>query len=287
MNKPNTQRILLNLFMSIITLTVIGCNINIGGCCCGGPNAKFSRTEDHAISANGISTVDVDTCFGAVTVTGAETETCHIEAELTARAPSEEEAKQVAEQTEIKIETVSGTLKIFIEKPYLKNNRSVGVSFDIIVPKSLATKVHTSFGSVKLSDLYSSVNADTSFGSISCSNVTGSVDLKTSYGSIICKNIESENLKAHTSFGGVDIECSDQTGPELIADVSTSYGGIEFKAPAGFSGAVDARTSFGSIKTLLPITVSGEIGKDSLSGTVGTGKGRLVLKTSFGSIKIK
>jgi DUF4097 and DUF4098 domain-containing protein YvlB len=322
MKKINTQSTLSNLFLTLATLAVTGCNVNIGGCSMG--SAKYERAEEHTVPMQGIEAIDVDTMFGSVTVTGTEADDCRIEAKLTARAPSVEEAKQIAQQTEIKIEPEGTALKIFVEHPHLKSNRSVGVSFDITMPKSIAARVHSSYGSVKLSDIEANVKADTCFASINCSNVTGDVDLETSYGSIKCENIKSglikartcfssitchnvtaqvdlktsygsvncrnltsSSIEAHSSFGSVDIECSDQTDPQLIADISTSYGSIEFKAPAGFSGTVDARTSFGSIKTLLPVTVSGEISKDRVSGTVGTGNGRLNLKTSFGSIKIK
>ncbi len=322
MKKINTQRILLNLFFGLVTLAVVGCDINICGCSPG--NAKYERAEEHTVPMGGIEAIDVDTMFGSVTVAGDETDECRIEAKLTARAPSNQEAEQIAEQTKIKIEPVGEMLKVYIDKPQLKNNRSVGVSFNITMPKSVAAKVHSCYGGIKLSDLEADVIADTSFASVECSNVTGNADLKTSYGSINCKNVKaggvkartsfssischnvvaaidlktsygsidcrnltSSRIEAHSSFGSVDIECSDQTALELIADVSTSYGSIEFKAPAGFSGTVDAETSFGSIQTLLPVTVSGEISKDRVSGTVGTGSGRLALKTSFGSIKIK
>jgi DUF4097 and DUF4098 domain-containing protein YvlB len=322
MKKTNIQKTLLNACLSLMTLILLGCDINIGGCSMS--NEKFERTEEHTLSMQGIEAIDVDTLFGSVVVNGADTDDCQIEAKLTARAPSVEEAELIAQQTEIKIEPDGATLKIYVEHPHLKSNRSVGVSFDITMPKSVAAEVQSSFASVKLADIEADVKVDTSFASISCSNIKGLVDLKTSYGSIKCENIESESVRAHTSFssitcrdiiapvdlqtsygtvncrdltstqieahssfGSVDIECSGKTGPELQADVSTSYGSIEFKAPSNFSGAIDAKTSFGSIQTLLPVTVSGEIGKDRVSGTVGTGGGRLKLETSFGSIKIK
>lgn len=322
MKKASTPKILLDLLLGLMTLTALGCGIHIGGCSF--TQLTYERTEQHTVSMAGITAIDVDTFFGTVTVTGTETDDCRIEAQLTARAPSAEEAKTIAERTKIRIEPADGTVKIFVESPHLKSNHSVGVSFDITMPKSVAAKVHSSYGSVQLSNLQADVKAKTSYASIHCSNVTGDVDLKTSYGSIKCKDIRSDGVKAktsfssiscsnvtgpvelktsygniscanltsneieaHSSFGSIDIECSDQTGPQLQADVSTSYGSIEFKTPAGYSGSIEAKTSFGSIKTDLPITVSGKVGKDRISGTVGTGNGTLNLKTSFGSIRIK
>jgi DUF4097 and DUF4098 domain-containing protein YvlB len=323
MKKNRVKSTLLCIPIFLLTLTLQGCFININGCCQDN-KFEFKRTEEHTISADGITALDIDTFFGSVTVKGDDINYINITADVKAGAPTVEEAQQITEQTEIKIEPVNGTLRIFIKKPKMADSRSLGVSFNITMPKSVAAKLKSSFGSVKVTDLAADVKADTSFASIECSNIKGSLDLETSYGSIDCKDIKSEKLKAHTSFasiscrdvtgrvdlqtsygsidcdnlitekidahssfGNIDINCSDQSPANLAADVSTSYGGIDFDVPAAFAGAVKADTSFGSIKTRLPITVSGEIGKDSLSGTVGTGKGELKLKTSFGSINIK
>jgi hypothetical protein len=111
--------------------------------------------------------------------------------------------------------------------------------------------------------------------------------LETSYGSVICRNIISTDIKAKSSFGGIEIFCSPVTPAQINAEVATSYGRIEFKAPPGFSGAVDLETSFGSIETKLPVTVKGRISKDRIRGTIGEGKGKLRLKTSFGGIRVK
>ena len=94
----------------------MSCSVNLGGGCSIG-SEKFERTEEHIIPMQGIEAIDIDTHFGSVTVTGAETGDCRIEAELTARAPSEEEAEQIAENTRIVIEPSGATLKVFVEKP--------------------------------------------------------------------------------------------------------------------------------------------------------------------------
>jgi DUF4097 and DUF4098 domain-containing protein YvlB len=131
------------------------------------------------------------------------------------------------------------------------------------------------------------LTAHTSFSSITCRDIAAPVDLKTSYGSIKCTNLTSREIEVSSSFGSIDIECSDQTGPEPHADIETSYGSIKFETPRGYSGRVKAKTSFGEIETNLPITVSGKINKDKISGNIGSGSGSLDLRTSFGSIAIK
>jgi DUF4097 and DUF4098 domain-containing protein YvlB len=62
---------------------------------------------------------------------------------------------------------------------------------------------------------------------------------------------------------------------------------VELTTPKNFSGEVEASTHNGSIKTELPITVKGKVSKKRLTGTIGTGQGKLYLETHNGSIKIK
>jgi DUF4097 and DUF4098 domain-containing protein YvlB len=62
---------------------------------------------------------------------------------------------------------------------------------------------------------------------------------------------------------------------------------VDVDIPPNFAGDIAVETNFGSVKTELPITVKGDVSKTRLNGTIGQGKGRMDLKTSFGSIKIK
>ena len=85
----------------------------------------------------------------------------------------------------------------------------------------------------------------------------------------------------------LDIACSDSTPDEIIADLVTSYGNIDFTAPQNFAGQVDLSTSYGSVKTTRPITISGQVSKKKLNGTIGEGNGMLHIKTSSGSINLQ
>ena len=270
-------------FLLCLLIAVIGCNIGAGGW----RQSKYERIEQLSAPMADIEAMDVDTGFGSIKVVGGDVTDCKIEAKICARAPNAEEAQQLAEKVKIKIEPVGKTLNIIVDKPKVRNNRCISVSFDIIVPKKTNIECSTSYGSIKLRDIQGNVNVRTSFASIECEDIKGSVDLETSYGQIKGRNITSTDINARSSFGSVEIACSPETSPEIDADIATSYGNIEFATPPGFSGRVDLETSFGSIRTDLPITVKGRISKDRIKGSVGQGNGKLRLKTSFGSIKIK
>ena len=280
-----------NGYSKKIMLVALLCSFIVAGSCCinigCGSQAKFERTDKLCAGLAPGSTLAVQTSFGSINITGADINRCDVTAEISIQAPSEQEAEEIAEKVKIRLEQEGGTLKVKIEQPHLGNNRCVGVSFKIIVPKETSIDCSTSFGSIKLADIIGNIEGETSFASIDCKNTQGPGKLKTSYGNINCHNITSGELTAHSSFGGIDITCSDSTSAEMVADVATSYGSIDFTAPPGFTGQVNVSTSFGSIRTEMPIMVKGNIGKDHLRGTIGEGSGNLRLKTSFGSIKIR
>ena len=148
---------------------------------------------------------------------------------------------------------------------------------------------HTSYGSVESDQLKGkSIKLHSGSGSINLTDSSAdTTNLTTSYGRITCRQITTNEITAKSGSGDLDIACSDSTPDEIVADLVTSYGTIDFAAPQNFTGQVDMSTSYGSIRTNRPITVSGQISKKKLKGTIGEGNGRLHLQTSSGSINLQ
>ncbi len=276
--KKNYRIILAFGFCLCSLLISTGCDIE---------KAKYQRTENLSVPLEPNSTLVAETSFGSITVTGADVADCNITVTIYVKAPTKEEAKEIAEKVKIKPELVGKTLTVRAEKPQTKKKRSISVNFNITVPEQTNIECSTSYGSIKLADINGNIKAKTSFASINSEDIQGAVQLETSYGSINCRNITSADIAARSSFGSIDIACSPSSPAEIIADVVTSYGSIDFVTPPGFSGQLDLSTSFGSIKTSLPIMIKGEISKEKVEGTIGQGRGKLRLKTSFDSIRIK
>jgi DUF4097 and DUF4098 domain-containing protein YvlB len=382
---------------SILSFAAIsGCYVQLGGC----NQAKYERTVSRQAPCEAGSTLDVVTQSGSIAITGADTNECRVTAKIVAYAPTEEEAQELAEQVEIRLDASGDTLKVRADQPHLTNNRSIAVSFEITAPRRLnvlcqsdygslsatnlkgAIKGKTSSGSIKTEQIEGPLDLDTSYGSIDCKSSAGpttllrsssgsitatdlkgeakfvtsygnitcetfsgtGLDLKTdsgkiaisnasfrnclantAYGSVVCNHLKGDsiklrsssgtldlavidaptldvstsygNIKAHeittakllasSGSGSINIVCTPATGADLTAEVKSSYGGIDFTAPAGFSGQVDLRTDYGSIHTALPVTVSGDITKTKVTGKIGDGNGLLRLQTGSGSISLK
>ncbi len=168
--------------------------------------------------------------------------------------------------------------------------------------------VKSSSGKIKLSNAsFVDCDAHTSYGSIVSDKLNGDLiklhsgsgninvtdssadttNLSTSYGRITCRQITTNDITAKSGSGNLDIVCSDSTPDEIVADLVTSYGSIDFAAPQDFTGQVDLSTSYGSIRTSRPITINGEISKKKIKGTIGEGNGKLHMQTSSGSINLQ
>ena len=247
----------------------------------------YERTEQLSTSMAGIERIKIDTSFGDVKITGADTTECSAAAKINGQAPTLEEAQQLAEQTKITLQAEGNVLVFKVEKPRLNCNRSVGVSYDVTVPTRTGIKCETSFGEVELKNITGDIDVKTSFGKIDAENITGNVQLDTSYGEVDCEGITTDYFSAKSSFGKMDVDFSAACPPDIRARIETSFGEVDVAVPPNFAGDVAVETSFGSVKTELPITVKGDFGKTRFYGSIGQGKGKIDLKTSFGSIKIK
>ncbi len=279
-----------SLVSLLLIVSVVGTITGVSGCCfCWnwGGQEKYERTESLSAPMEGLEKMSVDTSFGDVKIIGKDTTKCSIVAKITGNAPTDEEARQLAEETQIKLETDGKTLAIRAEKPHLKNNRSIGVAYDITIPMKTCVNCKTSFGDVELINIEGDIDSHTSFGDVDIEKISGKMQLDTSYGDVDCKQITSADFSAKSSFGKMDIDFSDSCPADLKAKIETSYGEIDLHPPENFAGHIAVETSFGKIKTDLPILVKGEFGKDRLTGTIGKGNGLLDLKTSFGNVAIK
>ncbi|MBN1805573.1 MAG: DUF4097 family beta strand repeat protein [Sedimentisphaerales bacterium] len=207
----------------------------------------------------------------------------------------------------IVIQSNSGSIKA----QQIKGSADLNTSYGSITCQNISgpdIKLRASSGGINLSEVSGeSFDVQSSYGSIKTDNLTtkllklhsgsgsidlinasaDSADLFTAYGRITCRQFTTADLTAQTGSGNITIACSDSSPSEINANVVTSCGSVDFLTPPDFAGHIDMSTNYGSVNTELPITVNGEVGKKKLAGTIGRGNGKLYLKTSSGSIKIR
>jgi DUF4097 and DUF4098 domain-containing protein YvlB len=213
-----------------------GCDIQFG---CWS-QAKYERTAERQAPLADGSTLVAETSHGSVTVTGADVTDCTVVAEICGRAPTEEEAQELAEQVEIELEMGGETLTVKADKPKTGHNRSISISYTITVPRRTHLECSSSYGAIKVTDINGNVSGKTSSGSIAAEHIEGSVNLDTSYGSVTCRHITGDNSVATSSSGSITAE--DIKGS---AQLSTSYGQVTCRDMS--EGDLRAKSSSGTI----------------------------------------
>jgi hypothetical protein len=247
--------------LCLLTLLSYGC-INVGDAF----KAKYERTESTSVPVADVAELDVETNVGSITVTGADIADCDITAEITVKAKTREEARKLAEEVKIEVETAGEKLTVKAKKPAALKKRSLAVDFIITAPKRLKLSCSTHVGTVKASDIQGPIKATVNVGSIICRQVLAEVELE-------------------ANVGDVKVEYAGSAPSSCKAEITTNVGSIRFTGPPGLSAQVDASTNVGSIKSAQAITIVGKVGK-SINGTIGSGEGKLRLKTNVGSIEM-
>ena len=246
-----------------LPVVITGCCINIDGW----PRAEYERTERLEAPLEAGSILALENDVGSINITGLDVNECSVIAAISVKAPTEEEAQELAEQIKIELDQDGNTLTVRTEKPRTKKRRSISISFDITVPKQTALELESDVGKIQVSNITEKIKAKTDVGQITCREISGDIDLRADVGTV--KVVYSKTAPA---------ACN--------ATITTDVGGIDLTTPPNFSAAVDADTDVGSIRTALPLTVRGKIGKN-LHGTIGSGEGKLYLRTDVGSIRIR
>jgi len=147
-------------------LATPGCVVRLSNWGASSNQATYERTATQEAPRGTSTALDVQTEFGSIAVTGGETEVFMIEARIAGHAPTEEEAKELAEQVEITAVPIGETLKVRAKKPELKNNRSISVSYTISSPRRMNVSCRSSYGSIGMTDIEGTVNGKSTNGSI-------------------------------------------------------------------------------------------------------------------------
>lgn len=188
------------------------------------------------------SSLSARTRDGSIRIEGAPTDECRLTATIVAHAVTQEQAEEIAERIDVRLEPCPGGLAVVIEKPETQQNARYDVSLAGTVPTRTNLTLVTSDGSVHLANIEGTVDAETSDGSIWAEGIRGDAKFRTSDGSIDCSGIEAGTLDLHTSDGRIRL--SDATTRSCTAQ--TSDGRIEVATIR--SETLDLRTSDGGIR---------------------------------------
>jgi hypothetical protein len=249
-------------------------------------SAEYEREVHLSAPLSPNSQLAAETHNGSITVVGGDTVECSLTATIKSRAATEEQAQKLAEQTKVELLPQDNTLKVKISRPLLISNQSVGVSLDMRIPNQTDLVLTTHNGAVKIENVTGKVDAKTHNGKATASQVCGNMKLHTHNGSVSCRRI-SGDADASSYNGGIDVSYAESASSVCNISLATHNGGVDLTCPPEFSAHAEISTHNGSIRTDLPITVTGKLDKKKITGTIGTGQGKLYIKTYNGSVHVR
>ncbi len=239
-----------------------------------------------SFSKESLENIYARTSGGSIEVSGASTGDTRLEVYVHANnvknnlsLSKEDIQRRMREDYDLNISVSNNQLEAVAKQKSgnLDWKRSLNISFKFFVRSDVSTDLHTSGGSIHLSNLRGSQNFSTSGGSLDLEKLSGKIVGKTSGGSIRVANSDNDiNLK--TSGGSIKA-----TNCKGNIKLLTSGGSLSF---TNLSGNIESRTSGGSIHAT---NISGEFSTHTAGGVINLldMKCSIDASTSGGSIDVE
>jgi hypothetical protein len=226
-------------------------------------NARHCEIRNYTLPA--ASTVlDVDARpNGSIEVIGAPRADVEVRARVTAQAPTEAEARQIA--AGVQVDASSG--RITSSGPRnLGDGRGWSVSFQVLVPMQTWLSLRSTNGAIRVS------------------GVEGEMDFQTTNGAVTLASLAGQ-VKGRTTNGAVNVVLDGPTwtGPGL--DVETTNGAVKLSVPDGYSARLQASTVNGRTRIDFPVTMQGRLDR-GLDVTLGSGGPTIKVTTRNGGVHV-
>ena len=199
---------------------------------------------------------------GGVSVKGWDQNQVLVRARVQTGAPTEAEAKDLAQQVRIEV----GGNKIFASGPENNRDHNWYVSYEVFVPRR------------------SDVSVETHNGGIAIVDVNGKIDFDATNGGVVLRRVGG-SVHGSTTNGGLVVELSGDRWDGDTLDVRTTNGGVVMSIPENYSAHLETGTVNGGISVDFPVTVQGRINKE-LAVNLGAGGATVKAMTTNGGVRI-
>jgi len=144
--------------------------------------------------------------------------------------------------------------------------------------------VDTGSGAVEVTNFRGTRFAiDTGSGSIEASGIVAdAVNVDTGSGSITLSSVSAPELNVDTGSGEVDVDLATDV---VLMNVDTGSGSVTLRVPETLGATVDVESGSGGVESEIPLEVT-RWSSDHVMGRIGDGKGRIVVDTGSGRVRI-
>ncbi|UCE48488.1 MAG: DUF4097 family beta strand repeat protein, partial [Phycisphaerales bacterium] len=206
-----------------------------------------------------------------------------VDIQVEAMVPKSCDVELDTDDGDITIENINGDIDIKTDDGSVSLARIVG---DIKIRSNDGSIDVQEFNSDVVSQRAGWIDIQTDDGSVTMSRVVGDIKVRSNDGSTRVEEVAGD-VNIQSDDGRITVIYSEDASSVCNVSMVTTDGAIDFTAPANFSASAEIITDDGSINTDLPIKVTGKLGKSGIKGTIGTGEGRLYIKTDDASIRIR
>jgi hypothetical protein len=260
--------------ISTIVLVAIGlsaCDIAVDGhggfnfdVAAGKAQDEWSRT--YTLAAGGrFELINVN---GKITAEASDGSAIEIKAERTAKAGSDDAARDLLGRIEMREEVGDGRVRVEVRPPRFSGMSSHEIKWTVKVPRGRAVDLRTVNGGVRLVGLDGDIRARSTNGGISGAALQPTL------------------LDVAVTNGGVDIELARPIDEGTYA-LEAVNGGVSLSLPSDSKADISGRCVNGGISVIdLPIEVQGEQSRRRLDGRLNGGGAKINLETVNGGVRI-
>jgi putative adhesin len=249
---------------------------------------RAEQTERKTIQLSAITSLDVANISGDVTVTRGGGSDATVEVIKTARAGSDQEARQMLEAVTVVSSSRNGRGDVHVQYPsdggWRRRNVNVSVTFNVTAPAGVRLSAKSVSGNVKVSDIKGELTVETISGNVRVASagrlamaksVSGNVDVDDTQvdgaleassvsGNVVLHRLNARRLDIGSVSGDVrmlDVRCD-------RVDAQTISGTVEFSGALARGGRYTLKSHSGDVHVNVAGGGGFELNATSFSGDV-------------------
>ena len=222
-------------------------------------------TRTYSVPAGG--RIEIINVNGRITAEAGSGPAVEVRAERSAKAPTEEGAKELLGKIEMREEVGETRVRVEVRTPRISGPSGQEIKWTIKVPRGVAVDLRTVNGNVEMHRLEGDLRARSTNGGISG------------------KALVATSVDAAVTNGAVDIELVKAVSAGSF-ELETVNGSVSLSLPADSKADITGRSVNGGISANLPIERQGEQNRRRLDGKLNGGGARISLETVNGAISI-
>lgn len=258
------RRVLQTALVLAAAVSLGACDVVVSSVDGGRSVAADTWTRTYTLGTGGV--VAVLNTNGRIEVEGVDGSTVDVRAEIRTRAGSEEAARDLLRQVQIREESSASSIRIETRYPKGLRRAGVDVAYRLRVPRWARVEVETVNGGVKVADIQGAVRAETTNGGVQGRGLTGAV-------------------VASATNGGIDVRVT-----AVAADgvsLETTNGGIDLQVPESAKGTISARCVNGGIRVSDLAVEKVQSSRRRFDGDLNGGGAAIKLETVNGGIRVR